>query len=707
MLNDGEYPWDARTTFEDGNLEAASDYSLMLWTESPPRQSISGYFSLGPSKDNITDDSEPTRNSQEALDCLDYLQSNGGYYNQSGDADFRVDILTQESLNNPATGFKMENIAIGSTTLSWSIGTTSPSQFQMKGLPINLIWQSTLGMGMVGLNILQKFRRSKIPEMDVVALDLGTNKETGSVVMGGYDDALINHNQKVTFSKARAEDLSVICSEVTYIYSSGQETVISGAESQTESTFPLAYDSPNIQLPREVLSYLLPLIGSPNFDEGLNGYVYPNTPRTDFSLRFTLGNGTSSASITIPASSLLASDTPEDNPLTLRTESGRTYLRLSPASDSSPAHLGRAFLQHAYVVNAPSTINRFLISAIPSPRPSTKSLVAASRSSITMFNSTPSRNDKPAIGPMVGGILGGIAVIFGGIATWIFIVRRRRARAPSRTTTVRFADTDQHSPAPLSYDYEKESKTATTSLSSFSRDIGMFPKKAPQELPVEDRELLRGLEMQRRRQSEGSTVARVFMGPYSPRVDDIEEVAAETQLQRTATVGRVYSGRRVAKVEGSPPQKPERAKTKSPGGNGRSHVRTASIGRICTPTSVEFPGSRRNSMRTTGSKDLLKGERTSDEEDVIKEEENEGGKRKDVRWSKPTGGRNRKGDDDADSDISSVFGLDAVTKDGLEFLTSTPAPDEKSHLDDDSSQQSTTGSVEGGILKASQVVAEK
>lgn len=607
---------------------------------------------------------------------------------------------------------------MGSTSLSWADGVNSA--FQLPEMPINLVWQSTLGMGMVGLNVLQRARNSRIPEMDVVALNLGTDENTGSVVMGGYDDALINHGQKTIFSKTDTGDFEVVVTDITYI-GSMEKTIVSTSASSSESKITLAYDSPNIQLSPETLKILLPMIGSPTFDGDLNGYVYSGTPQTDYFLRFTLKNGTMSASIIVPASSLLTTDTSTDNPLTSRTESGRTYLRLSPSSDGHPAYLGRAFLQHVYLINAPPTINKFHISAIPSPAPKTKLLVAASRASISIFNATPSsKNDKPAIGPMVGGILGGLAVLIGGITACIWIQRKRRLNPlqSGSKLTVRFAE-DKNSSIP-SYDPEKglgfskrsgggDSKTLTTSMTSLSRDKSSFtlpPEKSP-EPPVKDPELVRRLSQQstaKRRQSENSTVARVFMGPYSPQIDDIQELKQEMHLQRTATVGRFYSAGRVAKVESPTLQRPERAKTT------RSHVRTASIGRICTPTSVEFSpmASRRGSMKTVGSGDghMKSGSAdSSDKEEMVikEEEENNKGKSK-MRWSNSTGTTDAEGSDD-----SSVFGLNAVAKDGSEFLKSTIG--EKGEDSSDSSSRPSTiesKSVDNdSILKVSPLVITK
>lgn len=667
IANDGEYTWDASSTFAQHSLTAASDYSLMLWTQNPPRQSISGYFSLGPSSSSIKSTAEA-----ESTDCLKYLGSNGGYYDQTRDTAFIASISLGGNITNVDTAFDVETLAVGSTSLSWSSWSDdSNSAFQLEGMPINLISRSTLGMGMVGLNVLQRARNSRAPEMDTVALNLGTDNRVGSVVMGGYDDALIDNNQKAVFSKTSTSGFEVLLTGITYVGSSSESPITSNSAS---SNIALAYDSPNIQLPAEVLASLLPLIGSPTFDKTLNGYVYPGTPKTDYSLRFTL-EGSNSFSIIVPASSLLVTDTPDDNPMTPRTESGRTYLRLSPSSDGHPAYLGRAFLQHAYVISAPPTINKFHMSAIPSPFPITRSLVAASRESAKIFGVNITKG-KPAVGPIVGGILGGLVVIFGGIAAWIFISRRKANRMSSRSDgelTVR-SDEGKTSSIP-SYSYEKGydfsstqstnegSRVTSTGPSSFSRGVSSLspPRQKVPGPPVKAPEPAQRSET-KRRNSENSTVARVFIGPYSPQIDDMEELQ---QLQRTATIGRFYSAGRVAKVvplagratkiEPPPLQIPERANISN------SHVRTASIGRMCMPTSVEFSptSSRRESMKTVVSVDghvKRRSADSSDKEGMIKEEEEVDKEKGEISWPNSTNTT-----DLEESDASSVFGLDGTT----------------------------------------------
>lgn len=671
VANNGDYTWDASSTFTQNNLIAASDYSLMLWTQNPPRRSISGYFSLNSTISIKSKNEQPNS-------CLTYLRSNGGYYDQTRDADFIPGISLGGNITNPNTAFSVEPLAVGSTSLSWSSWSDeNDSAFQLKGMPINLISQSTLGMGIIGLNVLQRARNSRIPEMDTVALNLGTGNRAGSVVMGGYDDALIDHNQKAVFSKTGTSGFEVVLTGIAFVGPSSENSVIS---SLVSSPIALAYDSPNIQLPTAVLKDLLPLIGSPTFDEGLNGYVYSGTPKTDYSLRFTL-EGTESISIMIPALSLLATDTSDDNPLTPRTESERTYIRLSPSSEGHPAYLGRTFLQHVYVISAPPIINKFHISAIPFPFPTARSLIVASRASAILFGVDTTK--KLPIGPIVGGTLGGLAIIIGGIAAWIFIRRRKSNRMSSRSSgkpAVHFGE-DKTSSIP-SYSYEKGFDFSARSTSEGSGAASAVPSLLPHDISS----LSPRPQKSTGRKSEDSTVARVFMGPYPPQIDDMEELQ-QMQLQRTATIGRFYSaGRvsevgplagRVAKAEPPPPlQKPEKAKTKI------SHVRTASIGRMCTPTSVEFSpvSSRRESMRTVVSVDGHVKRRSVDsfggeemiEEEMIKEEEEIDKEKGEIRWSNST-----KLTDPEEIDVSTDTGGSDGRPSAVETgndETSTPTP---------------------------------
>ncbi|RPA92685.1 hypothetical protein L873DRAFT_147079 [Choiromyces venosus 120613-1] len=643
----------------------------MLWADNPPRQSISGFFSLGPST-NSTSNSTSTTPAVETTEayaaCIKALGKNG-YYNETLDGEFIAGMTLGEG--------------IGTTTVSWK--TSKPmDEFSMQGLPVNIIYESVLGYGMVGLSALQRARNSRVPEMDVVSLYLGTEGVNGSAVMGGFDEGLIDHGQKAVFSKANvnSEAFEVAVTSVKYIPvggNRGKETEV--YKSTTNGTqMALSYNSFQIRLPQDMLAPLLPLIGNPTFDKGVNGYVYPETPPTDYTLRLTLSNGTSTLTVNVPATSLITTDDSTDNPLSSQRESGQTYLRLSPTSPTDGASLGRPFLEHIYLINAPPTINKFHLSAVPSSLRKSN-LTPASRSSISIFltGSTSSEKDSrdtPGVGPMIGGILGGIIFLLVAIIAYIALQRRRARRStiPGSRLTVRFAPSS-FSPG-YSYDEEEKSRTrslvTSTNLSAFEKEVGVFamppnhhhqgqrrsssaPLHRPQHTPV-GAGLTRQTQSQQsthhpnpNRTSENSTVARILSSSSpqpspSPTLEIYEVGQANTAS--TATVGKFYTG---AGIVGTPsPPLSNASSSSSSGGRhvsvpGKAHVRTASIGRMVTPVHVEFsPGtSRRSSVRTPPP--LKRRSVPEEEEDGI------------------IGRRS------GDSDESSVFGLNAVAKDG-EFL---------------------------------------
>ncbi|KAG0126274.1 hypothetical protein HOY82DRAFT_570544 [Tuber indicum] len=651
ISNDGEYPWNVNNTYTSANLTSGSDYSLMLWMEDPPRRSISGFFTMGPanSTSNSTTISALAEATEEYAACIKALGKNG-YYNETLDGDFISGVTLGEG--------------IGTTTASWN--TTKPrDEFSLEGLPINIIYEGVLGYGMVGLSALQRARNSRVPEMDVVSLHLGSEGVNGSAVMGGFDEGLIDHGNKAVFSKANvnSEGFDVAVTSVKYIGRGGggsKETDV--YKSTTGGThMALSYNSSQLRLPSDMLTPLLPLLGSPSYDRGVNGYVYSGIPPTDYTLRITLSNGTSNIVVSIPATSLITTDEITDNPLSSQRESGLTYLRIAPVSPNDGPSLGRPFLEHIYLINAPPTINKFHLSAVPSPA-RRSNLTPASRTSIAIFltsstpiNSTP--RETPAIGPMVGGILGGVVFLVLAIIAYIATQRRRaRSQSPGSRQNVRFAPS---SISPTTFYGEEGEKPRTrslatsTNLSAFEKEVGAFAMppnyryhqqrsvSAPLHRPHPGvlgatRQTVSQQSTRRRRESENSTVARVLSSSPSPTLD-IYEVSEGSTAANTATMGKFYTG---AGLIGTPPPISTPSSASSETGvefPARAHVRTASIGRIVTPVHVEFsPGtSRRSSVRTPPPK----------------------------RYSQMEAGGRSSGE----TDQSSVFGLRAVAKDG-EFL---------------------------------------
>ena len=623
----------------------------MLWTENPPRQSISGFFTLGPT--NATSNSTTTplaETAEEYAACMKALGKNG-YYNETLDADFVAGVTLGEG--------------IGITSASWK--TTKPGdEYSLPGLPVSVIRESVPGYGMVGLSALQRARNSRIPEMDVVSLYLGSKGVNGSAVMGGFDEGLIDHGQKAVFSKANvnSEGFAVAVTSVKYVAEGGggsKETEV--YKSTTEGTqMALSYNSFRIRLPLEMITPLLRLLGNPSYDKGVDGYVYTGTPPTDYTLHITLWNGTSTVTVNVPATSLITTDESTDNPLTSHRESGQTYLRIAPTSPTDGPSLGRPFLEHIYLINAPPTINKFHLSAVPST-PRRSNLTPASRTSIAIFltdSTTTNSNsrDAPAIGPMVGGILGGVVFLVLAVIAYIALQRRRtRSRSSGSRLTVHFAPSSFSPPTLYEEEGEKSrtrSLATSTNLSAFEKEVGVFamppnhPRQQPRRsssaplhrprtgIPGQTRQTVSQQSTRRQRESEGSTVARVLPSSPSPTLE-IYEVSEGVTAASTATMGKFYTG---AGIVGTPhASTPSSASSSSARvvAPAKAHVRTASLGRMVTPVHVEFsPGtSRRSSVRTPPLK----------------------------RHSQ----LGQDGRSSGETDESSVFGLGAVAKDG-EFL---------------------------------------
>lgn len=434
----------------------------MLWTTG--RSSISGYFTLrttstiAADKDDNNSGSNAT-NEMSAADlstqkaCLGLLAADGGYYNETLDSTFRFADYYTDSFKNTNTHWEITNTGSGYGTLSFESWNASRSQTTSRftDTTINLISKSTLGKGLFSLSWLQSARNAETADMNVVSLNLGIKGSPGSVVMGGYDAALIDFNNKAVFSKGTELPFAYYASMIRLNVNSGGVD-INVLEDETKTIVDkvpnvgLTYDDFGIRLAQETIDKILPLVGNPVYDAGVNGYVYSGVPNTDWSFIFFLTNHTDPISIQIPASTLLATDSSTNDPLSSHNETGKTYLQLSPTADGSSngQYLGRTFLQHAYLIdsNAPSTIGKFHLSALPTPLPVGKSLVAASLQSIHIFDSeteaiVPSK--APRAGPMVGGIVGGAFLLASTVFVSYWCIRRRKMRLKNSINTADLA----------------------------------------------------------------------------------------------------------------------------------------------------------------------------------------------------------------------------------------------------------------------------
>ena len=454
--DDGSYPWDITATFEDADISLdtidAKDYSIMMSTEEGGiKSAISGFFTLKKKKSDSDKDTSGSGGSTELAQvsdaagkqqCLDYLKAHGGYYNQTEDRGFRRGNSFTSTYESDGTSWTISNSGAGSSTIliQGKDDTGGDANAEFPGADLDMITQTSVGMGTISLTSLQLGRKASVTDMNVVSLNLGTDDHAGSIVFGGYDENLIDVDQSAIFTKQPDDTKGSF-----RVYLESIKVKDKAAVTYAEHLeIALAYDSNGLRLPQDTIDKLLPTIGDPKFDEDVNGYIYSGSAPSDSTISFTLHNGTTPVLVEMPLSALMFTETEEDNPLTARKENGITYLRLQPTGEGAGAYLGRSFLRHIYLVNSPAKIQKFHINAIPSDLSKDKSLVAASPASNAIFQGVlniSSSSSSPQVGPMVGGIVGGLAVLLIAGSLWWWVIKRRR-RQQSEDSAYHFSDRD-------------------------------------------------------------------------------------------------------------------------------------------------------------------------------------------------------------------------------------------------------------------------
>ena len=434
----------------------------MLFADSPPRRSYSSTFMLQATTMNsrrlLLKRSPSPMNSNSFAACINSLSQNGGAYNSTEDNSFKQGPISRLSrmLNGTASDWDVTIYEAGSTSatlITESMEGHRAENTSIADLGLNLITNITIGTGVIALSELEMNRNGS-----VVGLYLGHNDSPGHVVMGGYNAALIDSEQgSVVYGKQEdmAGQFEVHLAEISYISGNGGEGPAATTDSLSipigKIPLRLSYGSPTILLPEAILAKLLPYLGSPQYDEEVNGYVYSATAETDYSLMFTLASNTSEgiARITVPASSLLVREPTIDNPLTGEAiESGREYLLFAPLrasnSDTGIGYLGRAFLKHIYMVDD-RHLKRFFIGAVNITAAASKITNVTSDSSELMLStpvnispvsetSTPPDNTNgnknsttKLVGSILGGLIGGIAILW--LIALLFYFRSTRARS--------------------------------------------------------------------------------------------------------------------------------------------------------------------------------------------------------------------------------------------------------------------------------------
>ncbi|TGZ82147.1 hypothetical protein EX30DRAFT_395011 [Ascodesmis nigricans] len=481
MRNDGEYIWDVSKTYRELGLQESDDYSLMLFTNSaPPRTSSSGYFALetttltspiapGVYKAAPGDTTDPSTRKK----CIEFLKSNGGFYNLSSDASYKKSDFAPGIFDKSSLGREVSSSASGFSQLALSVGGRN---FKVDNGGIDTIMSSTLGAGTIALNALQK-SRGLDDQLNVVALYAGSDKHSGSIVLGGYDLALVDAPKSAVFSKGlQHPDIVVLPMDSVTISNADRNITISSK--QGRSNIALSWDSQGLRLPSEILDSILPIIGNPTYDGSVGGYVYSNNtnPPQEAALIFNFNNGTKELSVSIPISSLLLTESEDDNPITPLQESGRQYLALSPTPDGTTtgSYLGRRFLQSVYIIDSPTATEKFHLSIIPSKLPSEKNIIAASSSSLALFNGIlpPSHSTiSSKTSRLIAGLAGGLAaVIILLIVLWLYhrgASRSRRHRRRQRRQIKQW------------FEYNEKHSESKESVHSVFKDLGFRPSVQP------------------------------------------------------------------------------------------------------------------------------------------------------------------------------------------------------------------------------------
>lgn len=469
ISNNGTFEWQAAKTKREQKIGDDVEVSLMLWTENPPQRSYSPTFTMREFSDaqgikQLASRQKYTPPGSNAYaQCMTYLLDNGGVYNYTEDKEFKVEINSDDvgTFDDAVSGWEVKVTNTGTTTVTYQaqeIGGDILNNITVAEMGVNLMTADTQGMGIVALSEIQRMRNKGawMSGDHVVAIYLGSGDVAGHVVMGGHDRALIDQaHGSAVFEKPKLMDgqFEVQLVDITYVPDGlegrsleARSTEGDIAISMNRTQLRLSFNSPTICLPDVILKDLLPHIGAPVYSKELNGYLYEASAKTDYSLRFTLANSTSGnfVNITIPASSLLYRETTNDNPLTDDLiESGREFLLLAPldASNGGIGYLGRAFLQHLYMVDD-SYLNKFFISAINTTaiKEGSSSVMTGSSglmapvgvNSVPQESTTPDsdmghNSISPVVGPVLGGVIGAIALLW--LIFLFFYLRKRRARS--------------------------------------------------------------------------------------------------------------------------------------------------------------------------------------------------------------------------------------------------------------------------------------
>jgi len=342
-----------------------------------------------------------------------------------------------------------------------------------------IVWTGTDGNKTAGnASLLTAYEASYIPSMSF-GLHIGSVEPEieGSLVLGGYDssrcisdpivsDTLSFNLVDISLNVSRGESafLNTTAKEVTGLLR------VSGAASTGEDVFPDP-GVPYMYLPKDTCDAIaahLPVTYNADFDLYLwdtNSPAFADIVSSPHTLAFSFQNGGQTETINVPFALL---NLTLDSPLTARPT---PYFPCRPwdATTGVPYHLGRAFLQAAFLSHNSNTNKHFLAQA-PGPdslpknvkkigstdttltaavnapdwdstwESTLKALQSRSTSVPSNGNGGSSNSDDGSSGISGGAIAGiviGVVLVIAaaGGGYWFFVVRKRRAHPPAYNDT--------------------------------------------------------------------------------------------------------------------------------------------------------------------------------------------------------------------------------------------------------------------------------
>lgn len=274
------------------------------------------------------------------------------------------------------------------------------------------------------------------------------NRVLGSLTLGGYDRSkFVANDVSFSFGQEDVRDLTVQINSIT-----------SGDTKLLPTSIPAFLDSslPYIWLPIEACT-LFEKAFNLTWDSTTKLYPISDSQHTTLlaqspNITFTLGNLTDGVSvdITLPYSAFDLSIQP---PLVTNTT---RYFPLKRAVNYTQYVLGRTFFQEAYVFADYDRL-KFSVSQckwVANSQQDIVSVLAPSLSGTSSGNGTSagsgssdSSKSTTPIGAIVGGIVGGLAVI-AAIAAFFFIRRKRRRAAEAEAAKTAVPATTEEAPPP-------------------------------------------------------------------------------------------------------------------------------------------------------------------------------------------------------------------------------------------------------------------